>query len=112
MDQGQKIENSFLRKLPSEIRERVLSQCERVHIEPLQVLHKNGEEQTYVYFPEDSILSLVIQMPDERSIEVATVGKEGVMGLPYFGGPICCPSSRSARSPAMPKSYPPKPFES
>lgn len=86
MDQGYKTENSFLRKLPREICEHVLSQCERVRIEPLQVLHRKDEERKYVYFPEDSILSLVIQMPDERSIEVATVGKEGVMGLPVFWG--------------------------
>lgn len=86
MDQAYKTENSFLGKLPRDVREQVLLQCERVQIKPLQVLHRTDEEQKYVYFPEDSILSLIIQMPDERSIEVATVGKEGVMGLSVFWG--------------------------
>lgn len=29
-------------------------------------------------------MSLIIQMPDERSVEVVTIGKKGVMGLPVF----------------------------
>ena len=85
-------ENTFLRKLDAGIRHGVLSQCERVHIEPLQVLHTKDEEEKFVYFPEDALLSLVIQMPDERSIEVVTVGKEGVMGLPVLWGADILPA--------------------
>src|SRR5690242_18015016 len=39
-----------------------------------------------VYFPEDCVLSLVISMPDERTVEVATVGQEGVLGLSVLWG--------------------------
>jgi len=51
-----------------------------------QVLQKKDVAIENVYFPEDSILSLVISMSDERTVEVATVGQEGVLGLSVLWG--------------------------
>ena len=42
------------------------------------------KKQTYVYFLQKAILSLINEMPDERSTEVSTMGKGEVMGLPMF----------------------------
>jgi CRP-like cAMP-binding protein len=40
----------------------------------------------HVYFPETAIASVVNVMADEREIEVATIGFEGMVGLPVFLG--------------------------
>jgi CRP-like cAMP-binding protein len=44
------------------------------------VLLEAGEEFDQVYFPHSGMLSLLVVMNDGRAIEVATVGREGVVG--------------------------------
>jgi len=39
-----------------------------------------------VYFPEDGVASLLTQLDDGIETEVATVGREGMVGLPAFFG--------------------------
>jgi hypothetical protein len=79
-------ENQFLLKLPKEPREYLLDNATRIDIGVNQILQKKDVAIENVYFPEDCILSLVISMPDERTVEVATVGQEGVLGLSVFWG--------------------------
>lgn len=43
-----------------------------------------GERAEHVWFPVDSVFSLVSEMEDGRAVEVATVGNEGFVGLPIF----------------------------
>jgi len=38
----------------------------------------------HVYFPLTGVLSLVSQMDDGRGVEIATIGNEGMAGLPVF----------------------------
>jgi CRP-like cAMP-binding protein len=40
----------------------------------------------HVYFPEDGVASLLTQLDDGIETEVATVGREGMVGLPAFFG--------------------------
>lgn len=40
----------------------------------------------YVYFPTDSIVSLLYVMEDGASAEIAMVGNEGIVGVPLFMG--------------------------
>jgi len=79
-------ENQFLLKLPKHVREHLLDNATRIDIGVNQVLQKKDVAIENVYFPEDSILSLVISMQDERTVEVATVGQEGVLGLSVLWG--------------------------
>jgi CRP-like cAMP-binding protein len=44
------------------------------------VLLEDGEEFEQVYFPLSGMLSLLVVMSDGKAIEVATVGREGVVG--------------------------------
>jgi len=44
------------------------------------VLLEDGEEFDHVYFPLSGMLSLLVVMGDGKAIEVATVGREGVVG--------------------------------
>lgn len=44
------------------------------------VLLEEGDEFDQVYFPLSGMLSLLVVMDDGKAIEVATVGREGVVG--------------------------------
>src|SRR3712207_3493795 len=46
--------------------------------------YERGRPIEDVYFPVDCVASLLSEMDDGRSVEVATVGNEGVVGLPVF----------------------------
>ena len=50
------------------------------------VLHEPGVEIEHVYFPLSGIASMVKELEDGTIIEVATVGNEGMVGLPVFLG--------------------------
>jgi CRP-like cAMP-binding protein len=80
--------NRLLATLPRD----TAAALERV-LEPLdllqgQVLHRAGHPIQSVYFPDGALISLVANDGDERTVEVATVGNEGFLGLPVvLGGP-------------------------
>ena len=46
-----------------------------------QVLYEPGDTIRHVYFPHDTVVSLVNVMEDGSSVEVGVFGREGVMGL-------------------------------
>ncbi|GAC1657990.1 MAG: Crp/Fnr family transcriptional regulator [Acidobacteriaceae bacterium] len=50
------------------------------------VLYESGSDQPYVYFPTDSIVSLLYVMEDGSSAEIAIVGNEGLVGIALFMG--------------------------
>jgi CRP-like cAMP-binding protein len=50
------------------------------------VLYESGTDQPYVYFPTDSIVSLLYLMEDGASAEIAIVGNEGLVGISLFMG--------------------------
>lgn len=51
-----------------------------------EVLQAAGKPIETVYFPLDSVVALVTELGDGSSIETATIGREGVAGLPIFLG--------------------------
>src|SRR6185437_8328606 len=46
-----------------------------------QVLFETGQPITHVYFPLTGIVSLIVADNEGSSVEVATIGNEGVVGL-------------------------------
>ena len=50
------------------------------------VLHESGKTLKHVYFPTDSIVSLLYVMEDGSSAEIAVVGNEGMVGVALFMG--------------------------
>jgi CRP-like cAMP-binding protein len=54
---------------------------EIVDLQRGQVLYETGEPLRYVYFPHDTIVSLVTLMEDGGSAEMAVFGREGLLGL-------------------------------
>jgi CRP-like cAMP-binding protein len=51
-----------------------------------QILHEAGEKIEYAYFLNEGMASLVVLTSDGRSVEVAIVGREGVVGTPLAVG--------------------------
>jgi|SRR5688572_5631239 len=51
-----------------------------------QEVYECGKTIKYVYFPNDSIISLISEGPEESGLEVGMVGNEGMAGLPVFMG--------------------------
>ena len=49
-----------------------------------QVVYQQNEIIEYVYFPTTTIMSQIVTMQSGSIIEVATIGSEGMVGLPVF----------------------------
>jgi hypothetical protein len=49
-------------------------------------VYEASGKQRYVYFPTDSIVSLLYVMKDGASAEIAVVGNEGLVGIALFMG--------------------------
>jgi CRP-like cAMP-binding protein len=73
--------NRLLAAVPGEELERLRPHMEEIRLESGAVLTDAQQPFTYVYFPHDSVVSLVSLMEDGRIAETATVGREGVAGF-------------------------------
>lgn len=76
--------NRVLGMLPEAERERLAPEFELVSLGMKDSIYRENEPIESVYFPVDGVLSLVSQMEDGRGIEIATIGNEGMAGLPVF----------------------------
>jgi CRP-like cAMP-binding protein len=63
-----------------------------------KVLYESGDVLRHVYFPTDSIVSLLYVMRDGASAEIAVVGNEGLIGVALFVGGETTPSRALAQS--------------
>jgi CRP-like cAMP-binding protein len=72
--------NWFLASLPDAEYQPLLAKLELVHLE--QSVRLCGPGDDGVYFPRGAVASLVVLMDDGQAIEAATIGREGLVGLP------------------------------
>jgi len=63
-----------------------------------EVLYESGLVLRQVYFPTDSIISLLYVMADGASAEIAVVGNEGLIGVSLFMGGETTPSRAVVQS--------------
>ena len=80
------IENHILGVLPAEAQARLFPLLEPVTLMLGQVLCESGDSGGYVYFPTDSIVSLLYLMEDGASAEISVVGHDGMVGIALFMG--------------------------
>lgn len=78
--------NRLLTALPVEEYERLLPKLESVSLPVKQVLYEPNKPIEYVYFVNHGVISLLNIMEDGTIVEIATVGNEGMVGLPVFLG--------------------------
>lgn len=90
--------NYLLTALSAEVQNRLFGKLERVPLELGQVLYESGATLHHVYFPIDSIVSLLYVMESGASAEIAVVGNEGVVGVSLFMGGESTPSRAIVQS--------------
>lgn len=73
--------NRLLEALSPRDRAALAPHMQHVTLEVGQLLARRGENFRDAWFPENSMISQVTRMADGRSVEVGTVGNEGVAGL-------------------------------
>ncbi|HUQ18996.1 MAG TPA: Crp/Fnr family transcriptional regulator [Gemmatimonadaceae bacterium] len=79
-------ENILLSLLPEEESAVIVENANRVFHDLRDHLFDVGDTIEHVYFPIGGMVSLVTTLSDGTSIEAATVGLEGFVGLPLFHG--------------------------
>lgn len=80
------IANALLAALPRAEYRRVLALLEPVTLTFGEVLYEQGEPITHVYFPNDSLVSLLTLVDKHLALEVGLVGHEGMVGVAYAMG--------------------------
>jgi CRP-like cAMP-binding protein len=79
--------NRLLAGLPPADLRRLLPVLQTIPLVHKQVLLKRGEPIRHVFFPNDGVCSVTAMMKDGTAVEVATVGREGMLGInAFFGG--------------------------
>lgn len=91
-------QNHLLGALPTEEYTRLLPHLELVPMPLGDVLYESGIRLRHVYFPVDSIVSLLYVMEDGSSSEIAVVGHEGIVGISLFMGGETTPSRAVVQS--------------
>ena len=76
----------MLSALPRRIQARLIAATERVALGLRDALYEAGKPISHVYFPLSGVMSLVIEMNDKATIEVGTIGNEGMVGTPILLG--------------------------
>jgi CRP-like cAMP-binding protein len=79
-------QNHLLAALPAAAQERIVPHLELVDMPLGKVLYESGESSRQVYFPTNSIVSLLYVMENGSSAEISVVGNEGIVGIAVFMG--------------------------
>jgi CRP-like cAMP-binding protein len=77
-------QNQLLAMAPKSEREQILRIAETISHSSGEVLYEPGGRITVVYFPRTAVASVVTDLEDGKEVEAATVGREGIVGLPRF----------------------------
>jgi CRP-like cAMP-binding protein len=79
-------ENHILEALPQPERERLFPHLQLVALPLGKVLYESGDTLRHIYFPTDSIVSLLYVLENGQSAEIAVVGTDGAIGVALFMG--------------------------
>jgi CRP-like cAMP-binding protein len=80
------VENRLLAALPPEEYQRLVPQLQQVSFSLGEVVYEFGGKLDYVFFPTDSIVSLLYTMENGTSAEMGLTGNDGVVGIALFMG--------------------------
>ncbi|MCC5654161.1 Crp/Fnr family transcriptional regulator [Nostoc sp. XA013] len=80
------IENQILATMTTAQYQRLAPHLEQVELEVGQVLYKANEPITHIYFPHQSIVSLVCIQKNGSTVEAGIVGNDGMVGVSVILG--------------------------
>jgi CRP-like cAMP-binding protein len=73
--------NRLLGALPEDDYQRLSPALKSEAVVLKQVLHEPGELFEAVYFPDDVVVSVLTRLEESPSVEIATIGNEGLLGV-------------------------------
>ncbi len=91
-------ENLLLAAFTPDERERIYPHLQLVAMPLGKSLYESGRVLRHVYFPIDSIVSLLYVLENGASAEISVVGNEGVIGIALFMGGETTPSRAVVQS--------------
>jgi CRP-like cAMP-binding protein len=91
-------QNRLLAALSSEVQTRLFPHLELISLPLGKAVYESGDTLRHVYFPTDSIVSLLYVTADGASAEISVVGNDGVVGIALFMGGESTPSRACVQS--------------
>jgi len=73
--------NLLLAALPAGEYSRIARSLETVPLKLKSLVHRAGDPVEHVYFPRGGFFSMVTVLMEDRMVEVATIGREGMVGI-------------------------------
>ncbi|MBY0548326.1 MAG: Crp/Fnr family transcriptional regulator [Candidatus Obscuribacterales bacterium] len=73
--------NLLLNRLPAPVVQAILGAAEFVHIDMREGLFEPNKPIEFVDFPESGVMCLLTPMSDGSLVEIATIGREGMVGV-------------------------------
>jgi CRP-like cAMP-binding protein len=83
---GTPVQNEILNSLPESEFNLISPELEPVELPHRLILHEAGDKILFAYFLNQGMSSLVVLTSDGRSVEIAIVGHEGLVGTPLAVG--------------------------
>ncbi len=90
--------NHLLAALPKTESERLFPHLELVPLPLGEALYESGDTLNHVYFPTTAIVSLLYELENGSSAEIAVVGYEGIVGIALFMGGDTMPNRAVVQS--------------
>jgi CRP-like cAMP-binding protein len=91
-------QNHLLSAFSAAERRRLYPHLQLVPMPLGKVLYESGDVLRHVYFPTDSIVSLLYVLADGASAEISVVGNDGLIGIALFMGGETTPSRAIVQS--------------
>jgi CRP-like cAMP-binding protein len=91
-------QNHLLAAFTPDERERIFPHLQLVALSLGKALYESGDALRHVYFPVDTIVSLLYVLESGASAEIAVVGNEGLIGIALFMGGETTPSRAIVQS--------------
>ena len=91
-------QNRILAALPAADYERLLPDLEFVRMPLGWTMSESGDHVEFLHFPTAGIISLIYDLEDGSSSEIALVGNEGMVGISIFMGGESMPSNTVVQS--------------
>lgn len=83
---NREVANNLLAALPGKSYRGLLAGLEPVTLDFGDVLYEPGQKMRHVYFPGNSLVSLLTLVDGRMALEVGMVGREGLVGIPLALG--------------------------
>jgi len=93
------VSSRLLASLPSNEYRRLLPQLKPISLSFGDVLYDPGDTISYVYFPNDSIVSLLSTLNGRASVEIGMIGNEGMVGISLLMGVNRAPTRALVHAP-------------